>query len=124
MPAPWRQPIGAAALVLMLLATTSPAAEEEDNRRRGEYLVRAGNCFSCHTAVGGQPLAGGRAIATPFGTFYSPNITPDPETGIGRWTDAEFLNHCERARVLMGRTTSRCFHIRPSPGLPTTMPWR
>ena len=91
MPAPWRQPIVAAALVLMLLATTSPAAEEEDNRRRGEYLVRAGNCFSCHTAVGGQPLAGGRAIATPFGTFYSPNITPDPETGIGRWTDAEFL---------------------------------
>ncbi len=91
MPAPWRQPIGAATLVLMLLATTSPAAEEEDNRRRGEYLVRAGNCFSCHTAVGGQPLAGGRAIATPFGTFYSPNITPDPETGIGRWTDAEFL---------------------------------
>jgi mono/diheme cytochrome c family protein len=91
MPAPWRQPIVAAALVLMLLATTSPAAEEEDNRRRGEYLVRAGNCFSCHSAVGGQPLAGGRAIATPFGTFYSPNITPDPETGIGRWTDAEFL---------------------------------
>jgi hypothetical protein len=38
-----------------------------------------------------QSLAGGRAIATPFGSFYSPNITPDPETGIGRWTDAEFL---------------------------------
>src|SRR4029077_5228775 len=68
-----------------------PGAEEEDNRGRGEYLVRAGNCFSCHTAAGGQPLAGGRAIAPPFGSFYSPNITPDPETGIGRWTDAEFL---------------------------------
>ena len=58
---------------------------------RGEYLVRAGGCFSCHTAAGGQKLAGGRALATPFGTFYSPNITPDPETGIGRWTDAQFL---------------------------------
>ena len=90
MPALWLQRIGAL-LVLMLFATTSPVAEGEDNRRHGEYLVRAGNCFSCHTAAGGQPLAGGRAIATPFGTFYSPNITPDPETGIGRWTDAEFL---------------------------------
>ena len=40
---------------------------------------------------GGQPYAGGRALATPFGTFYSPNITPDPETGIGRWSDAQFL---------------------------------
>jgi mono/diheme cytochrome c family protein len=58
---------------------------------RGEYLVRAGGCFSCHTAARGPKLAGGRALATPFGTFYSPNITPDPETGIGRWTDAQFL---------------------------------
>jgi len=53
--------------------------------------VRAGGCFSCHTAPGGQKLAGGRALATPFGTFYSPNITPDPDTGIGRWSDAQFL---------------------------------
>lgn len=47
--------------------------------------------MTCHTAAGGQLLAGGRALATPFGTFYSPNITPDPETGIGRWSDAQFL---------------------------------
>jgi mono/diheme cytochrome c family protein len=58
---------------------------------RGEYLTRAGGCFSCHTAPGGQPLAGRRALATPFGTFYSPNITPDVETGIGGWTDVQFL---------------------------------
>ena len=56
--------------MLILLATTSPAAEEEDKRGRGEYLARAGNCFFCDTAAGGQPLAGGRAIATPFGTYY------------------------------------------------------
>jgi mono/diheme cytochrome c family protein len=68
-----------------------PAAADEDASGPGEYLVRAGGCFSCHTAAGGQPLAGGRALATPFGTFYSPNITPDPDTGIGRWTDAQFL---------------------------------
>jgi mono/diheme cytochrome c family protein len=81
----------AAALVLMLLVPTAAAAADEDAVSRGEYLVRAGGCFSCHTAPGGQKLAGGRALATSFGTFYSPNITPDPDTGIGRWTDAQFL---------------------------------
>jgi mono/diheme cytochrome c family protein len=84
-----RQPIGAA-LALMLVTLVGPALAEEDAVARGEYLVRAGGCFSCHTAPGGEALAGGRALATPFGTFYSPNITPDPETGIGRWTDAQF----------------------------------
>ena len=90
MPALWRQTF-AAALALMLLTPAIPAAGDEDGVTRGEYLVRAGGCFSCHTATGGQSLAGGRALATPFGTFYSPNITPDPATGIGRWTDAQFL---------------------------------
>jgi mono/diheme cytochrome c family protein len=85
-----RQPI-VAALTLMLLIEAIPAVAEQDAVSRGEYLVRAGGCFSCHTVAGEEKLAGGRALATPFGTFYSPNITPDPETGIGRWTDAEFL---------------------------------
>jgi mono/diheme cytochrome c family protein len=75
----------------MLTTPASLAAAEEDASARGEYLVRAGGCFSCHTAAEGQPLAGGRPLATPFGTFYSPNITPDPNTGIGSWTDAQFL---------------------------------
>ena len=90
MPLFQRQSI-AAALALTLLTRAIPAAAEEGAVTRGEYLVRAGGCFSCHTAAGGQMLAGGRALATPFGTFYSPNITPDPETGVGRWTDAQFL---------------------------------
>ena len=90
MPALWQQPIGAA-FALALLTAAGPSAADEDASGRGEYLVRAGGCFSCHSAAGGQPLAGGRALATPFGTFYSPNITPDPDTGIGRWTDAQFL---------------------------------
>jgi mono/diheme cytochrome c family protein len=68
-----------------------PSETVSDIVARGEYLTRAGGCFSCHTASGGQPLAGGRALATPFGTFYSPNLTPDVETGIGGWTDAQFL---------------------------------
>ena len=55
---------------------------------RGGYVFRAAGCLSCHTdrKNKGQPLAGGRALPTPFGTFYSPNITPDEETGIGGWT--------------------------------------
>ncbi|MBN3767255.1 cytochrome c [Burkholderia sp. Ac-20365] len=59
--------------------------------RRGEYLARAGDCIACHTSDKGRPFAGGLAISTPFGTIFTPNITPDPDTGIGRWTDADFL---------------------------------
>jgi mono/diheme cytochrome c family protein len=59
---------------------------------RGEYLTRAADCEACHTAKGGEPYTGGLAFNLPFGTMYSPNITPDKETGIGNWTDADFLN--------------------------------
>ena len=83
-------PFGAA-LVLLTLTQADLAAGEEDQVERGQYLVRAGGCFSCHMAKGGEKLAGGRPLTTPFGTFYSPNITPDPDTGIGRWADAQFL---------------------------------
>jgi len=76
----------------MLLAAPAGAADP-DLIARGAYLAAAADCVACHTdpADGGRPYAGGRALATPFGTFYSPNITPDPETGIGRWSEAEFL---------------------------------
>ena len=59
---------------------------------RGAYLADAADCVSCHTdnKHGGKPYAGGRAIATPFGTFYSPNITPDRDTGIRRWSEVQF----------------------------------
>jgi mono/diheme cytochrome c family protein len=56
----------------------------------GKILAAAGNCASCHTTKEGQPFAGGLAIATPFGTVYSPNITPDPATGIGNWSKDAF----------------------------------
>ena len=81
------------AFVLAALLVAPHAADAADDPvARGEYLTRAGGCFSCHTdaAHGGAPLAGGRALATPFGTFYSPNITPDRDTGIGAWTAADF----------------------------------
>ena len=58
---------------------------------RGEYLTRAADCLGCHTAEGGKSWAGARAFKTAFGTIYSTNITPDHETGIGAFTDTEFL---------------------------------
>jgi mono/diheme cytochrome c family protein len=63
---------------------------------KGEYLTKAADCAACHTAPGGQPFAGGRAFRLPFGTIYSSNITPDQETGIGRWSDAEFVRAVHR----------------------------
>jgi mono/diheme cytochrome c family protein len=59
---------------------------------RGKYLAEAADCTVCHTVSGGQPYAGGVAFPTQFGVLYSPNITGDRETGIGGWTDAEFLH--------------------------------
>lgn len=57
---------------------------------RGEILATAGNCESCHTTKGGQHFAGGLGIGTPFGTIFTSNITPDPATGIGRWSEPAF----------------------------------
>ena len=77
----------------MCLAALS-AYGQDDIVARGEYLTYAGGCITCHTdeSDDAAPLAGGRAMETPFGTFYSPNITPDPETGIGNWSDDEFVD--------------------------------
>ncbi len=64
---------------------------DNDALARAKYLTEAADCEACHTAEGGRPFAGGRPFQTDFGTIYSPNITPDRETGIGSWTDADFL---------------------------------
>ncbi|MGZ8154051.1 MAG: c-type cytochrome [Burkholderiales bacterium] len=74
-----------------MLPTGEPQANPTTQiLNRGEYLARAGDCVACHTAPGGKEFAGGRAMPTPFGNLYVPNITPDDETGIGRWTADEF----------------------------------
>jgi len=64
---------------------------EKEIVARGRYLAQAADCEACHTATVSQPFAGGLAFKTPFGTLYSPNITPDKETGIGAWSDTDFL---------------------------------
>jgi mono/diheme cytochrome c family protein len=65
--------------------------QRADATTRGEYITRMADCEACHTAKGGEPWAGGRPFVLPFGTIYTPNITPDPDTGIGNWSDAQFL---------------------------------
>jgi len=65
---------------------------------RGEYLARAADCMVCHTTPGGKEYAGGLAFKLPFGTLYSTNITPDKETGIGNYSDQEFLDAIHRGR--------------------------
>lgn len=70
---------------------------------RGAYLARAGNCAACHTARGGAAYAGGRGIATPFGTVFSSNLTPDETTGIGNWTPAHFWRAMHNGRSKDGR---------------------
>jgi mono/diheme cytochrome c family protein len=84
-----------AAALILYLASGAAFAQQPDAgaAKRGEYLFNAGGCLGCHTDIknNGQRLAGGRALATPFGTFYGPNITPDMQYGIGRWTETDFI---------------------------------
>ncbi|AVS91283.1 alcohol dehydrogenase [Paracidovorax avenae] len=80
-----------------------PAPATPQAIARGEYLARAGNCMACHTEPGGAPFAGGRGIETPFGMVYSTNLTPDPDTGLGRWSDAAFWRALHHGRSRDGR---------------------
>ena len=75
------------------IAPISPPAAASFPRdlvEAGERLASAGNCIDCHTAAGGQPNAGGKPVHTKVGDFYSTNLTPDVETGIGAWSEAAF----------------------------------
>ena len=96
---------GLAAFGLLMLAAQVPAGD-------GEYLLHAAGCVACHTARDGVPLAGGRAFETPNGIFYSPNITPDADTGIGGWTREEFVRAVREGRAPDG---SAYFPVFPYP---------
>jgi mono/diheme cytochrome c family protein len=91
-------PLLTAALLLMLVPSSDPPLHAEPavdapTIERGAYIFAVAGCAACHTDKKnkGALLAGGRALETPFGTFYAPNITPDPTYGIGGWTDADFI---------------------------------
>ncbi len=80
-------------LLGLVLGAAFGSALAQGDAKRGEYLAKAGGCSSCHTEEKKDAVAfaGGRALKTPFGTFYGPNITPHPQAGIGRWTEADFV---------------------------------
>jgi mono/diheme cytochrome c family protein len=82
---------------------SQPVADQTAQLQRGAYLARAGDCMACHTARGGEPYAGGRGIATPFGEVVSPNITPDAQTGIGAWSADDFWRAMHNGRGRDGR---------------------
>jgi mono/diheme cytochrome c family protein len=88
-------------LLLGLLFCT--LALGQGDAQRGLYLSKAGGCVGCHTQAtkdpkDAVPYAGGRALKTPFGTFYGPNITPHPQAGIGKWSEADFIRAMREGR--------------------------
>lgn len=82
-----------AVVIIAAFLASVPGAAAQGDPKRGEYLAAAAGCVGCHTAKkdGAPAYAGGRELKTPFGTFFGPNITPHPEAGIGRWTEADFM---------------------------------
>jgi len=81
----------AASVVLGLASVPVRADQAPDLIERGKYLTAMGDCQACHTASGGTPFAGGLYMNTPFGKISTPNITPDKDTGIGNYTDEQFI---------------------------------
>lgn len=84
------QPATSVAVSRLLTQPIADDVPDAEHVRRGQYLVREGDCLSCHLAAGGKPFAGGLGLNTPFGVIYSSNITSDRNAGIGAWTSDQF----------------------------------
>jgi mono/diheme cytochrome c family protein len=102
---------------LTLCAISAATLADQDEQdfsviERGRYLAIAGDCASCHTMTGGKAFAGGRPIGTPFGDLLAPNITPDRATGIGDWTDRQFVDAMTKGKRKDG---SRLYPAMPYP---------
>ncbi len=108
----WTPLFGALFCLIAWTRTHAAAPDSQDFSliARGRYLAQMGDCEACHTAPGGAPFAGGRAIETPFGTIISSNITPDRDTGIGAWSQAEFMDALQKGR---GRHGSHLYPAMP-----------
>ena len=87
-----------AGFALLVAAASISSASAQGDAKRGAYIAKAGGCVGCHTedSQDATPFAGGRALKTPFGTFYGPNITPHRDAGIGRWSEADFMRAMRR----------------------------
>ena len=108
MPPP-EQPIAATTPTELLAKRIDDATPDADQVRRGQYLVAAGDCMSCHLREGGEPFAGGLGLKTPFGVIYSSNITPDPQTGIGAWTGEQFYHAMHDGKGVHGENLYPAF---------------
>ncbi|MEX0964645.1 MAG: cytochrome c [Pseudohongiellaceae bacterium] len=115
--------LGLAWLALMLflppsVSSTAQLSSSNDAIARGEYLVIAGGCISCHRSEEDEEsFSGGLALETDFGTFYAPNITPDAETGIGNWQAKDFLRALQHGRTPTGSFYYPAFPYRAYAGL-------
>ena len=110
-----------AALLLFLPPSVSSSAQLSESAEaieRGEYLVIAGGCISCHRGEDdAESFVGGLALVSDFGTFYAPNITPDQETGIGSWGAQDFLRALQHGRTPSGSFYYPAFPYRAYAGL-------
>lgn len=105
--------VAGAALAVIWRPAIAPQAESStafapEEVTRGAHLAAIGNCITCHTREGGAPFVGGKAIATPFGTIYSTNITPDRDTGVGEWSLAAFT------RAVRQGVSREGYHLYPA----------
>jgi len=96
--------VGMAAALVVAATPADAASDDPEAVSRGAYLARAGGCIACHTDIkrDGAPLAGGGKVETPFGVFYAPNLTPDPQHGLGHWTKTNFVAAMTRGRAPNG----------------------
>jgi mono/diheme cytochrome c family protein len=107
-------PLIIASAALMLTAGVAQAQMPDPSLvKQGQYLAALGDCTACHTAPGGADFAGGLPIASPIGTIYSTNITPDKATGIGGWSEADF------ARLLRKGVTKKGYVVYPAMPFPS-----
>lgn len=95
-----------------LVGTAGFASDLFNQIEAGRYQAILGDCSACHTKPGGKPFAGGEALETPFGKLVPSNITPDPETGIGRWTYEDFRGALKRG---IGKDGKRLYPAMPYP---------
>ena len=104
--------LGAALVAGLAVPTLAQADQQSDQIAHGMYVTRAADCQACHTAPGGQAFAGGRAFVLPFGVLYSPNITPDPLTGIAGYSDDDWVRMIQQG---IGRGGKRLYPAMPYP---------
>jgi mono/diheme cytochrome c family protein len=108
----WTFLVGLCAALINAAVAQPSAGEAPDAKQRlvdeGRYLATAGDCISCHTRAHGAPFSGGRALNTPFGVIYSANITPDPKSGIGAWSEQQF------ARAMRAGVAADGTHLYPA----------